>query len=329
MNGPRILARFRGPIIAGLEEALAGDGPLRPILRYHVGLEDEAGRRTERMGKLLRPSLVMFTAAELGGDTKSALPAAIGLELIHNFSLIHDDIQDKDRLRRGRPTVWALHGAEQGINAGDLMETIAIKTALRAGPAAADALLSATIEMIEGQVLDLSYEGREIGVDGYMEMVDRKTGALIRCAFVLGGIVADAGSDTMERLQSLGTAIGRAFQICDDILGIWGDASVTGKPRGSDIRRRKRSLPVVLGLASAAGPDRELLLSSHRKEGLTDADVTAVAGVLERVGAKDKAEEMAKTELSLARGAIGAIPFSETGEKDLSELIDYLARRSK
>jgi len=150
MNGPRILTRFRKEIITGLEEALAGGGPLAATLRYHVGLEDETGRRTENLGKLLRPSLVLFTASELGADPGAALPAAVGLELVHNFSLIHDDIQDGDRMRRGRPTVWALHGMAQGINAGDLMEAIAVRTALSAGPAAADALLSATIETSAG-----------------------------------------------------------------------------------------------------------------------------------------------------------------------------------
>ena len=329
MNGPRILERFRGPIIAGLEEALAGDASLYRILRYHVGLEDERGNRTESLGKLLRPSLVMFTASELGGESAAALPAAVGLELIHNFSLIHDDIQDEDRLRRGRPTVWALYGAAEGINAGDLMETIAIKTALSAGAAAADALLAATIEMIEGQSLDLSYEEREIGVGEYMEMVDRKTGALIRCAFVLGGITTGAGPKVIADLASLGAAIGRAFQIRDDILGIWGDDSVTGKPSGSDIRRRKRSLPVVLGFDRAAGADRDLLLSSYRKDGLSDADVASVTDTLERVGAKDEAEEMANTELSRARKGMEMLPFSNAGRKDLSELIDYLSRRSK
>ncbi|RLE34313.1 polyprenyl synthetase family protein [Candidatus Acetothermia bacterium] len=329
MNGPRILTRFRKEIITGLEEALAGGGPLAATLRYHVGLEDETGRRTENLGKLLRPSLVLFTASELGADPGAALPAAVGLELVHNFSLIHDDIQDGDRMRRGRPTVWALHGMAQGINAGDLMEAIAVRTALSAGPAAADALLSATIEMIDGQVLDLSYEGREIGVDDYLGMIDRKTGALIRAGFVLGGIAARADDPTLAKLTALGAAIGRAFQIRDDILGIWGDESVTGKPRGSDIRRKKRSLPVVLGISHAAGPDREALREIYRKDDLTGSDVAAVIGLLERLGVRVEAEGMVDAELSRARETMEMIPFSEIGKKDLSELIDYLARRSK
>ena len=153
MTTPRILTEFRELIVSGLEEALAGDSLLYPVLRYHVGLEDETGARTENLGKLLRPSLVLFTAAELGADAGDALPAAVGIELIHNFSLIHDDIQDGDRLRRGRPTVWALHGTAQGINAGDLMETLAIRQALSAGPRIAEALVAATIfDMLDGRV---------------------------------------------------------------------------------------------------------------------------------------------------------------------------------
>jgi len=329
MNGPRISTIFRDRIIAGLEGALAGNGPLAPALRYHVGLEDEAGRRTERLGKLLRPSLVLFTVAELGADPDAALPVAVGLELIHNFSLIHDDIQDGDRMRRGRPTVWALHGMAQGINVGDLMAAIAVRTALSAGPAAVDALLAATIEMIEGQALDLSYEGEEVGVDDYLKMVDRKTGALIRCAFTLGGIAAGTDGPTLAKLSRLGEAIGRAFQIRDDILGIWGENSVTGKPRGSDIRRKKRSLPIVLGISHAAGPDQEALREIYRKDELTDSDVAAVTGLLERLGARDEAEGMVNNELSRARKELEEVAFSADGKKDLSELIDYLARRSK
>jgi len=330
MTTPRILTDFRELIAGGLEEALAGDSLLYPMLRYHVGLEDEKGRKSDHLGKLLRPSLVLFTARELGAPPKEALPAALSIELIHNFSLIHDDIQDGDSLRRGRATVWSRYGMEQGINAGDLMETIAVKTALTAGPRAAAALVSATIEMIEGQALDLSYERWEATVEEYLEMVDKKTGALIRCAFELGGIVAGAAAETIDRLIELGTALGRAFQIRDDLLGIWGDDAVTGKPNGSDIRRRKKSLPVVVALARATGADRALLRDAYRKEEeLTDPEVGAVVGVLERLGADAAGEEMVKKYLGAATEMLGGLPFTRKGKEEMDELIDYLARRKR
>ncbi len=327
MSAPSILTKFRSSIISGLEEALAGDSLLHPILRYHVGLEGENGERTENLGKLLRPSLVLFTATELGADTHNALPAAVALELIHNFSLIHDDIQDGDRVRRGRPTVWSLHGTAQGINAGDLMETIAVREALSAGPRVTATLVAATIEMIEGQGLDLSFETRETTVEEYMEMIDKKTGALIRCSFVLGGIVAQAEEEILGRLSDFGAALGRAFQIRDDLLGIWGDDAVTGKPNGSDIRRRKKSLPVVVGLSRASGADRAILVETYRKERLTDTDVADVVAVLERIGAREIAERMVKEHLDEAERALATLPFPH--KEEMSELIDYLARREK
>ena len=327
MTTPRILTEFRDLIVSGLEGALAGTSLLHPVLRYHVGLEDETGARRENLGKLLRPSLVLFTATELGADPRRALPAAVGIELIHNFSLIHDDIQDGDRLRRGRPTVWSLHGIAQGINAGDLMAAIAIREALSAGPQITAALVSATIEMIEGQGLDLSFETREATVDEYMEMIDKKTGALIRGSFTLGGLVAGAEAETLNRLSDLGMALGRAFQIRDDILGIWGNGEVTGKPLGSDIRRRKKSLPVVVGLSRAGGADRTILVETYQKEGLTDADVTAVVTVLERLGAKEIAERMVKEHLGRAEEILAALPFPH--KEKMTELINYLARREK
>ena len=329
MTIPRILTDYRPLIASGLSAALAGDSPLYPVLRYHVGLADEHGASADRLGKLLRPSLVLFTAAALGTDTARALPAAVALELIHNFSLIHDDIQDGDSVRRGRPTVWKLYGTAQGINAGDLMETIAIQEALAADPRLAAALLSATAEMIAGQALDLTYETREAAVDEYLAMIDKKTGALIRCAFDLGGIVAEADSATRAELTALGAALGRAFQIRDDILGIWGDDAITGKPHGSDIRRKKKSLPVVIGLARATGSDRDRLLSAYNQHQLTDADVAAVVEVMERLGVREASEQMAIAYLNQARDAAARVGFNADDMGRMAELIDYLARRQK
>ena len=329
MTTPQILTAHRSLIVTELEAALRGDSLLYPALRYHVGLEDETGKKAENLGKLLRPSLLLFTAEELGADMQRALPAAVAIELIHNFSLIHDDIQDRDRLRRGRPTVWSRYGVGQGINAGDLMNAIAVRNALEASPRVAEVLVAATIEMIEGQALDIAYESREVTVEQYLEMVDKKTGALIRCAFELGGIIADAAPGTLANLRILGEALGRAFQIRDDILGIWGDDAVTGKPHGSDIRRRKKSLPVVIGLSRARGPDRDLLTTTYGKPDPTDADVAAVIKLLERLEVRKIGEGMADEYLRRARDEIVKLPFSDHGRRQMVELINYLARREK
>ena len=329
MTLPRLLARYRDQIKAGLADVLQGEGLLYAILRYHVGLEDERGVAGNHMGKLLRPSLVLFTAEQLGGKVNRALPAALGLELVHNFSLIHDDIQDADRTRRGRPTVWSRYGVDQAINAGDLMQALAVSQALLASKDAGQALLGATVEMIEGQGLDLDVEAKVVGVAPYLEMIDKKTGALIRCAFRLAAVVASAPTKIEEALVELGREMGRAFQIHDDLLGVWGDGAVTGKPQGSDIRCKKKTLPAAIVLSRVSGADRALLQDIYNKETLSDEDVKKATGVMDQVGARQVGEQMVVDHLGQARAWLAKVPFSESGKEEMEELIDYLARRQR
>lgn len=329
MNLPKLLLRYRALIIEGLTRALHGESSLHAILRYHVGLEDRQGKPIEGVGKLLRPSLVLFVAEELRGDVEKALPGALGVELTHNFSLIHDDIEDRDLVRRGRPTVWSLYGVEQGINAGDLMQTVAMSQALIAGRAEASALSEATAEMIEGQGLDLQFEEEEIGIARYLEMVDKKTGALIRCAFRLGALLAGASPILEETLMAIGQELGRAFQIRDDLLGIWGDGVQTGKPQGSDIRQKKKTLPIAVAFARAVGKECAILRQIYGKEEVTDTDVGRVIVVLEKLGAKDVGERMVADHLSHADHKLRDVPLSARGKEEMNELIDYLARRER
>ena len=329
MTLPRLLARYHDQIKAGLTDVLQGQGLLYAILRYHVGLEDERGAAGSHMGKLLRPSLVLFTTEQLGGKVNGALPAALGLELAHNFSLIHDDIQDGDRTRRGRPTVWSRYGVDQAINAGDLMQALAVSQALTVSKDAGQALLGATVEMIEGQGLDLDVETDAVGVAPYLEMIDKKTGALIRCAFRLAAVVTSAPAKLEKALIELGREMGRAFQIHDDLLGVWGDGAVTGKPQGSDIRCKKKSLPTAIALSRVSGADRVLLQDIYDKETLSDEDVKTVVGVMEQVGARQIGEQMVVTHLDQARTWLAKIPFSERGREEMEQLIDYLARRKR
>lgn len=325
----RVLDAHREEIGAAMAEALRGDTPLLRALRFHVGLEDEAGRPIDGMGKLLRPALVLFVGDELGVPTAKALPAAVGLELVHNFSLVHDDIQDQDRVRRGRPTVWARCGVAEAINAGDLLHALATGIALRAGGEAAAALAAATAEMIEGQSLDLSYERRAATVDEYLAMVDRKTGALLRCAFELGGIVAGAQPDVRARLRALGVAVGRAFQVQDDLLGVWGNGDVVGKPRGSDVRRRKKSFPVAVAFARAGGGDRARLEKIYAGEPVAEADVRWVIETMERLGARDEGAAKVRAYLAEAEEGLEALPFSPQGRQEARALFGYLAGRER
>lgn len=324
-----LLTRYRETIDTALRVALTGETRLRAALRYHVGLEDENGRSVRATGKLLRPSLVLFTSEELGGTIDAALPAAVALELAHNFSLIHDDIEDGDRTRRGRPTLWSLHGVPVAINAGDLMANLAIATAIPAGMNAVASLVCAIEEMIEGQALDLEFEERWVSVDEYLEMVDRKTGALLRCAFELGGLCAGADREILERLAKMGILIGRAFQIRDDLLGVWGDGDVLGKPCGSDIRRRKKSLPLVLARAESDDDDRARLEAVCAKAEIDSKAVTGVVALMEQLGIRDAVEKRAGESLARARDRLKKIPFTDRGHGEMDALIDFLMWREK
>ena len=324
-----ILTRYRARIKRALVESLRGDTQLRLILRYHVGLADEHGQPADATGKLLRPSLVLFVAEQLAATVDQAMPAAIGLELVHNFSLIHDDIQDGDRTRRGRPTVWALWGTSEAINAGDLMQALAVATALRAGDAAAGVLLTATDAMIEGQSLDLSFEDRQVALDEYLGMIDRKTGALLCAAFDLGGVIAAADSSVRKNLATLGRAIGRAFQIQDDLLGVWGNSSVVGKPSGTDIRRRKKSYPTILAFERADASDLPALQAIYAQEEMSESDVTRVIEMMDRLGVRETGQEAVRDHLKKASEALEGLPFSAVGHADMEALIRYLARRNK
>lgn len=327
-----ILEAYRDRIERGLSRALHGHAPLRALLRYHIGLEDETGAPARATGKWLRPSLVLFVAEQLGGASDVALSSAVGLELIHGFSLIHDDIQDRDRVRRGRPAVWTICGIEQAINAGDLMHTLAIAAALDSSPAAANCLIRATQQMIEGQSQDLDFERRTVTSNEYLTMVDRKTGALLRCAFELGGIAAEAEDRVLATLTALGQAVGRAFQIQDDLLGIWGNDDMLGKATGSDIRRRKKTLPIVQLFEHARGEDAAVLETIYDGDGdrdLPPEDVARVIEHLDALGIRAGCEALVHKHLDEALHRLADLPFDDSAHDRMRELIEFLARRQK
>jgi len=325
-----ILESYRRQIESGLLRSLDGEAPLRSVLRYHVGLEDERGRRTNATGKLLRPSLVLFVTDELVGNPASALPSAVGLELIHGFSLIHDDIQDRDRIRRGRAAVWTLVGVEQAINAGDLMHALAIATALKSSSAAAARLVEATQEMIEGQCRDLEFECTSVSTADYLAMIDQKTGALLRCAFDLGGIAAGVNGRIQVLLNELGQVVGRAFQIKDDILGIWGHDELLGKATDSDIRRRKKTLPVVQLFERIEADDQVTLRRIYDMQDgpeVAEDDVAWVVDRLNELGVRATCETMVQTHLTEAMARLQELPFSDSAASRMRDLIGFLARR--
>lgn len=230
------------------------------MMRYHMGWE---GENAGPAGKRLRPLFLLLTTQALSSNDRSddawrqALPAATAIELIHNFSLVHDDIEDDSATRRGRPTLWKLWGIPQAINTGDAMFAIAHHAMYRLladHPAetvstAAEHLLSTCVALTNGQHLDMGYENREdLTVEDYWPMIGGKTAALLSACTQIGAILANAHPSLIERLSEFGRLLGLAFQVQDDILGIWGDEKKTGKSVASDILTRKKSYPILLSL---------------------------------------------------------------------------------
>lgn len=318
------LESYRADIRDALAQALLGDDATRQMLRYHVGLETATGAPADAIGKLLRPGLLLFVAEELGASREAALPAAIALELIHNFSLIHDDIEDGDKQRRGRATVWSLIGVAKAINAGDLMVTLAMLEGTKASPEAVTCLLDAMRDLVDGQSLDLDFESRWVTPPEYRAMIQLKTGALLRCSFELAGIVASVPSELIKRLASFGEELGMAFQVRDDLLGVWGDESDLGRPAGSDLRKRKKAYPLVATHERASDIDRQFLEHVMRSEPVSDSDIEKILGLMDRLGIRSDGEVRMQTHLQEAVKQLPYIPFSEEGLESLGSLFEDL-----
>lgn len=303
---------------------------LHNMLSYHMGWEGEnAGE--EAQGKRIRPLLVLLTCASAGGQWQHALPAAAAVELVHNFSLIHDDIEDKSPLRRGRPTMWSRWGVAQAINAGDAMFTLAHLSILSldkvtGAPVAVEAcrLINTTsLRLTQGQYLDLAYESQAgLSSDAYWSMVHGKTAALLAACTELGALVAGAGQGRREAFEEFGAALGLAFQAKDDLLGIWGDVALTGKSTDSDLLSGKKSLPIIFGLGLDGAFARRWSQGS-----ITAAEIPTLAAQLEREGARDYTQRTANRLTQQALAALNiAGPQGEAGEA-LVELAKKLLSR--
>lgn len=285
------------------------------IMQYHMGWRDPQLRLAQAIaGKRIRPLLCLLAAAAVGGDPRVALPAAAGLELLHNFSLLHDDIEDNSATRRHRPTAWALFGMPIACNAGDGMFSLAHLAFFRLARCgvSAERILAALhrfdetcLALTEGQYLDMSFEARlDVTPDEYYRMIAGKTGALLAAAPEIGALVAGAGPEAVAAYRAYGAALGRAFQLQDDILGIWGDEAETGKSAASDILSKKKSLPVVYALAHPQVSGR--LRSLYAGAAFTPADVPAVLRLLDEAGAHQHTAAEVRRATDEAHAALAA-----------------------
>ena len=338
---PAILGKHREEVEDSLSNALSLHSPdLQTMLRYHLGLGDEHGNPTlSTQGKGLRSSLCMFACEAVGGPSDQALSAAVALELVHNFSLIHDDIQDGDRERHNRPTLWAIWGSPRALQAGNVMRTLAdlgVQQLLghRVAPEVvamcSKLLTSAYLEMVEGQYLDLDFEGRtDINTSNYLDMISRKTGALILCSMQMGALTGNGDARTVQALANCGQYLGAVFQIRDDYLGIWGYEEETGKAAGNDIRRKKNSLPLVYALEQAGTMEKEQLQSIYAKEQVEDGDVASTLALLADLGASEYVQSLAQDHAARALEALDGIELVPGAREEFQELVEFLLTRQR
>lgn len=304
----------------------------RTMVRYPLGWSDENGMPyTGQTGKRVRPLFMLLCAEAAGGDWRQALPAAAAVELLHNFSLVHDDIQDASPLRHGRPTVWQVWGVARAINAGDALFSlafVALENLSREGVAPETVIQiwrvfnQTNLELTRGQHLDMLYETLDqVTVDEYLSMVLGKSAALLAACAQIGALVA-TGDETLAGIyREFALNLGLAFQIRDDILGIWGDPSVTGKSAATDISARKKSLPVLYGLARSPQ-----LARLYKQDTLSDT--TEAVSLLDLAGARDYALKIENDYYTRAVAALTlAEPQGEAAEW-LTQFVDALFQRN-
>lgn len=315
--------------------------PLYDFMRYHLGWKDEKGNwlgEEERRGlggKRIRPLMLLAINKLLGGSVKSCLPAASAVEFLHNFSLIHDDIEDGDEIRRFRPTVWKIWGIPQAINLGSSMQAIVHFAALRLGENFSPQILVrvleeltwAIIQMTEGQYLDLAMQEKgETTVSDYLDMVRRKTGALFAHACRISALLAERKEEIVERAGKFGMCFGLAFQIKDDYLGIWGEPEKIGKP-AEDIHKGKMSFPLVFAL-NKSEREKELRKILAKKE-KRDEDIERAWKILDEIGAKEYTVEMCQSYTDDAAFHLSQLGGRSSLRKDIEEWIRQTLRISQ
>jgi geranylgeranyl diphosphate synthase type I len=299
------------------------------MIRHHFGWSDEA---SARRGKRVRPLLVLLMCEACGGDWRQALPVASSVELIHNFSLVHDDIEDRSDTRRGRPTLWRVSGVPQAINTGDALFALSHLTLhrLQAQAVPPDRILAiqrtldeACLNLTIGQHLDLEFENRVVVSEAeYSYMVSGKTSALLSAATACGALLAGATDVAAGQAAEFGRQLGNAFQALDDILGIWGAPEITGKPASDDLFLRKKTLPVVIGLARS-----EAFAALWHSDGKGPARIRDMISLLEACGSLKYAQQVAQRHTDLALSSLNSSAAPSPARGELENLAQRLLSR--
>ena len=308
------------------------------MMLYHLGFVDEKFKRSQSYrGKRIRPLLCILTYASLSNAYEKAIPLAASIELIHNFTLIHDDIEDRDELRRHRPTLWKLFGEAHAINAGDGMHALSNVAALKlidknVSPEKVVEIMkilnTAVLELCEGQFLDMSFEKRKkISMKEYLEMIGKKTAALISASCYTGAILGTENKELQERFKNFGYNIGISFQIVDDIIGIWGKEEKTGKPEKSDIEKKKKSMPIVYAFEKASKEDVDKLIKIYSKREIKREDRENVVEILEKINAKEECKKLAESYKKQAINELEKTGIDNMAMQKIKEIAEFLTKR--
>jgi geranylgeranyl diphosphate synthase, type I len=336
LSSLELLEEARDAVIPLLRTAMDSvPETLRHIGGYHLGWWDAFGVvHIPDGGKAIRPALVLASARAVCGTAQGASVPAAAIELVHNFTLLHDDVMDGDKVRRRRPAAWVEFGTEDAILAGDAMHALAFK--LLAGndhPSAAPAmarLADCLIEVCEGQRADYVLQNRsDVNLTECLNMERSKTGALLGCACAIGALYGGGDLRTVRELNAYGRALGLAFQVTDDLLGIWGDPAITGKPVGTDLIGLKKSLPVVAALTSATTAGAELAALYGRGHQLHVDEVSHAAKLVERAGGRALAQAEADGHVNKARHHLAAARLDPARSADLVTLGELVTKRDR
>ena len=336
---PSFLNRYQENISKNMKNAFSGhDMPIYDHLKYFLGWTDVNGNKIkDYSGKILRSSLCLLTSDSLNGDLRTSLRAAVALEFVHNFSLIHDDIEDQDKFRRHRLSLWAIWGIPSAIVSGNALLTLGNleignltneKLPLKMINKTQKLLTFSYLKMMEGQFLDIQYESKiNISIPEYLRMIHLKTSTLLECSIILGVLTSNFNDDSLKsKFSSLGKILGNIFQIRDDVLGIWGTDD-TGKPIGSDIKKKKKSLPIIHGLTHQNSSISKKIHDFLSQEFISDSEVNHVIDILNEAGSKTYCQELIKEYWSEGEKIIDDLNISNSFKIDFQELGTYLSGR--
>jgi geranylgeranyl diphosphate synthase type I len=334
-SAPEVLTRVGSIVQPALRAAVGtmSDERMRLIASYQLGWCDADGQPTESGGKAIRPALAILSSEAVLGTPYCGIPGAVAIELVHNFSLLHDDVMDGDVTRRHRPTGWVAFGEGDAILAGNALLTLAVQVLLDTGVEGRRSLphlMNATQVLISGQSRDLYLEGREaVSVEDVLGMEAGKTAALLACAASIGALAAGAPDRIVDGLETFGHQVGMAFQLVDDILGVVGDPNRTGKSSSSDVRTGKRSAPIVAALCSGTSAGRRLG-ELFADAPLEDDDTVALAtSLIEEAGGLAWAAREADTRLTAALQQLDELALGEPAVTGLSDIATYIVARDR